>query len=206
MKLLISTKNKNKIKEIKEYLKDMSGFEILSLDDIDNPPDVIENGNTFEENAIKKARQLADFCGLTVMADDSGLEIDALGGEPGVLSARYAGDNSSDTQRNELVLRKMQNVPDAQRTARFVCAIAIAHRSVIYIDNGICEGIITREMKGEGGFGYDPIFYLPEYNKTMAELDLQQKNKISHRAKALEKSLVTLKNILELQNKIKVQH
>jgi XTP/dITP diphosphohydrolase len=148
---------------------------------------VIEDGLTFAENALKKARSAAAHTGCAALADDSGLVIDALNGEPGIQSARYAGDDADDDERNRLVLDKMRCVPDGKRSARFVCAIAIVlSDGTEYLAEGVCEGTIIREMRGNYGFGYDPIFFLPECGRTMAEIPLKEKNRISHRARALE--------------------
>ena len=187
MKLVIATKNKNKIIEIREKFFILNDLEILSLDDFEDSPDVIEDGATFEENALKKAREISIFAGLPVLADDSGLEIDALKGEPGVYSARFAGKDATDAERNSLILERMKDIPDNKRKARFVCMIAIVlPDGREYLLRGVCEGVIAHKMKGLYGFGYDPIFYLPKIKKTMAELTLVEKNRISHRAKALE--------------------
>jgi XTP/dITP diphosphohydrolase len=188
MKLVIATKNRNKINEIADKLKGLNGIEFLSLLNYNAPPDVIEDGKTFVENALKKAREISHFTSLPAMADDSGLVIDALNGEPGVLSARYAGGNATDADRNNLVLEKLKNIPRKERSARFICIIAIAlPDGEEFFAEGVCEGIIGNEMRGENGFGYDPIFFLPEFNRTMAELTLSEKNKISHRARALDR-------------------
>ncbi len=147
-----------------------------------------ETGTTFDENASIKARAVCNHTGLPSLADDSGLEIDALNREPGVYSARYGGPGLDDGMRNQLVLNKMSHVPDSERTGRFVCVMALAFPDGrIYTRTGTCEGLITREPRGTHGFGYDPIFYLEEKGKTMAELPLAEKNRISHRAQALHK-------------------
>lgn len=196
MNLLIATKNKNKIKEIKDKFSAIENLKILSLENFDSFPDVIEDGSTFEENALKKAKELSLFAGMPVLADDSGLEIDALNGEPGINSARYAGEGASDEDRNLLVLDKMKDVPADRRAARFVCIIAIIADGKEYLSKGICEGRIAIEMKGINGFGYDPIFYVGNSGKTMAEFTIKEKNVISHRAKALDMAGETLKKIL----------
>ncbi|MFH0976821.1 MAG: XTP/dITP diphosphatase [Spirochaetota bacterium] len=197
MKLVIATKNNNKINEIKQKFSDFTGLEIISLTDFNNLPDILEDGLTFEENAIKKAKAYSRFTGETVLSDDSGLEIDALCGEPGVRSARYSGENASDDENNSLVLVKLKKVPDSKRTARFVCVIAIVQpNGTQYTAKGTCNGIMTDKKAGSNGFGYDPIFYFPDLKKTMAELSLEEKNKISHRAEALTKAKVILKKIM----------
>ena len=198
MKLVIATKNNNKIREIRDRFESFPEIELLSLMDFSDPPDVVEDGSTFMENALKKARQITAFTGLPSLADDSGLEIDALGGEPGVHSARYARGNATDKDRNHLVLDKLRDVPEEERGARFVCVIALSlpHKTE-YTVRGECEGIISFKMLGEEGFGYDPIFYLPDFGKTMAQLTLSEKNRISHRGRALEQIEIRLKNILD---------
>jgi XTP/dITP diphosphohydrolase len=201
MKLVIATKNKNKIKEIKEKFANFADLEIKSLVEFENLPEVVEDGRTFEENALKKAREYALFTGLPVLSDDSGIEIDAFSGEPGVRSARYAGENAGDDENNDLVLDKLKSVPDGKRSARFVCVIAIVlpNRNE-YLTRGICEGQIIRMKIGKNGFGYDPVFYIPQLKKTMAELTITEKNKISHRALALDQAKEILKKILENSN------
>ncbi len=187
MKLVIATKNAGKVREINNKFHSVPGIEVLSLTDFGEAPDVVEDGSTFAENALKKARAIAGFTGCAALADDSGLVIDALNGEPGIRSARYAGDDADDDERNRLVLDKMRGVPDGKRTARFVCTIAmVLPDGSEHVTEGTCEGIILREMRGDHGFGYDPIFFLPEYGRTMAEIPLEEKNRISHRARALE--------------------
>jgi XTP/dITP diphosphohydrolase len=202
MKILIATRNKNKIKEIADKFSKILGVTVLSPTDIEQEygvlPDVIEDGTTFAENALKKARELAKITGFSTMADDSGLVVDALGGEPGVYSARYAGEGATDAQRNAFLLEKMKDIPPEKRQASFVCSIALVFPDKNeYLVEGICEGYIALEPKGAHGFGYDPIFFLPEYNKTMAELPLDIKNTLSHRAKALEKAAEILKSCAE---------
>lgn len=197
MKLVVATKNKNKIREISDRFSSLNKLEILSLTDIENPPCVIEDGTTFEENAKKKAKIISTYTKLPVLADDSGLEIDALGGEPGIYSARYAGENATDEDRNRLILERMRNVPRDKRGARFICVIAIVLTDGSeYLTKGECDGIIYYKMQGSYGFGYDPIFYLPKYRKTMAELSLTEKNRISHRGRALEGALDILRRII----------
>ena len=198
MKLVIATKNINKIKEIKEKFSDFADLDVGSLADFSNLPEVIEDGQTFEENALKKAREYSLFTGMPVLSDDSGIVIDALSGEPGVRSARYSGERASDDENNNLVLEKMRSVPEENRTARFVCAVAIIiPGNGEYLTKGTCEGRILRSKTGKNGFGYDPVFYVPELEKTMAELTIKEKNKISHRALALDKAKVILRQILE---------
>lgn len=187
MKLVIATNNQNKIREIRDKFATLPEIEILTPADFPHPPEVVEDGSTFKENALKKARALAEYTGLASLADDSGLAVDALDGRPGVFSARYGGDTADDAARNRMILDEMRGIPEGRRSARFICAIAIAlpgRESLIA--EGSCEGIIAEGMRGDGGFGYDPIFYLPEFGRTMAELSLEEKNRISHRARALD--------------------
>ncbi|MBN2039582.1 MAG: XTP/dITP diphosphatase [Spirochaetes bacterium] len=196
MKLIIATKNENKIKEIGARFSDIKGIEIISLADFNNVPSVIEDGLSFKDNALKKAREYSAFTGQTVLSDDSGLEVQALHGAPGIYSARYSGPDAEDCDNNKLLLENLKGVPDAQRGARFVCVIAIVQPDGNeYITEGTCEGVITRREIGNNGFGYDPVLYLPELGKTMAELTIDEKNSLSHRAKALEKAKEILKKI-----------
>jgi XTP/dITP diphosphohydrolase len=189
-KLLVATNNPGKLEEYRSLLRDLP-LEITSLRDeeIDLEPE--ETGSTFEENAILKARAFARRSGLTALADDSGLEIDQLDGAPGVLSARYAGTGrGEDVRRYELVLHQLAEVPRTERTARFRCVIAIATPDGrVETAEGTINGIIAYEPRGEGGFGYDPIFYIPEFDGTMAELPAETKNRISHRARAAQAAL-----------------
>ena len=185
MEMIFATKNKGKIKEIKQILPD---FDILSLEDAGISIDIIEDGKTFIENAIKKASEIAKISGKIALADDSGLEIDFLNGTPGIHSARYLGENTPYVKKNNHILHEMENVPEQQRTARFVCAIAaVFPNGKIITAQDTIEGRIAFESKGTNGFGYDPIFFVPELGKTTAELSPEQKNAISHRGKALQK-------------------
>ena len=183
--LVLATQNHKKVEEIKALLADVP-VRVLSLLDYPEIPDTPETGATFAENAEIKARAAAQATGHTALADDSGLEVDALGGEPGVYSNRFAGPGASDRDKYMRVLDLLRDVPDEKRTARFKATIAIASpEGEVKIVEGTCEGRIAREPKGTNGFGYDPIFYLPEIGKTMAELTPEEKNAISHRGKAL---------------------
>lgn len=187
-KLLVATNNRGKLREYAELLKGLP-FELTTLAEQGITKEVEETGPSLEQNAISKATTYAKLSGLITLADDSGLEVDALGGEPGPLSRRYAGDNVSDKERNDYLLARLSDVPMEKRTARFRAVIAIATpEGRVGISEGVCEGIIAFDAKGEGGFGYDPVFYLPELNKHMAELTLEEKNRISHRARAAEKA------------------
>jgi XTP/dITP diphosphohydrolase len=187
-KLLVATNNRGKLREYTELLKGIP-FELTTLSEQGITEEVEESGSSLQQNAIHKATSYAKLSGLTTMADDSGLEVDALGGEPGPLSRRYAGDNVSDKERNDYLLAKLRDVPREKRTARFRAVIAIAFPDgKVKTTEGVCEGIMAFDSKGTGGFGYDPIFYLPELGKHMAELSLVEKNRISHRAKAAQKA------------------
>jgi len=192
-KVIFATGNENKMVEIRAILKDVR-MEILSLKDAGIAIEVVEDGETFEENAIKKAVEIAKVTGGLVLADDSGLEIDYLNKEPGVHSALYAGRDTSYKIKNQLLLDRLEGVPDEKRTARFVCVIAAAFPDgTVEICRATSEGRISIRATGEGGFGYDPIFYLPELGCTTAELTPDKKNELSHRGKALRK----MKKILE---------
>lgn len=163
-------------------------IDVLSLDDVPDAPDVVEDGETYQENAVKKATALAEHTGYFALADDSGLEADALHGEPGIHSARYAGEHASDAARISKLLNALKDVSHSQRTARFKCAIALAAPTgKTQVVVGVCEGRLIRSPRGQQGFGYDPIFVPVGYDKTFAELGVDVKNRISHRAKALEK-------------------
>ena len=187
-KLLVATNNRGKLREYTELLKGVP-FELTTLAEQGIAEEVEETGSNLKQNAIHKATAYAKLSGLTTMADDSGLEVDALGGEPGPLSRRYAGENVSDQGRNDYLLAKLRDIPREKRTARFRAVIAIAFPDgKVKTAEGVCEGIIAFGAKGEGGFGYDPIFYLPDIDKHMAELSLAEKNEISHRAKAAQKA------------------
>lgn len=195
MKIVLATRNANKVREIRNKLSGLSFIELYSLDDYPDAPDVIEDGETFTENALKKARAIAKYTGLPVMADDSGLSVDALEGRPGVYSARYGGEGISDTERNLKLLDEMKDIVIG-RTAHFICVIALIFPDGSeHVTEGRCSGEIITEMRGANGFGYDPIFFLHEYNKTMAQIPIETKNQISHRAKALDKAAALLGEI-----------
>ncbi|NLN75023.1 MAG: XTP/dITP diphosphatase [Armatimonadetes bacterium] len=188
-KLVVATKNLGKAREIAEMMADMP-FEIVSLADYPDAPEVQESGATFTENAIIKATAYARFTGELVLADDSGLEVDALGGAPGVLSSRFA---PTDSERNQRLLDLLHDVANDKRTARFRCVVAVAEPDGDTLTcEGSVEGLISREPKGENGFGYDPVFYVPELDKHFAELTPAQKNALSHRGRALEKAKAML--------------
>jgi XTP/dITP diphosphohydrolase len=188
MKIVTATKNKGKVSEILNKFRalNISGIELLSLSEFPDMPDIIEDGSTFNENSLIKAKAVSSFTGFISIADDSGLSVDSLDGRPGVHSARY-GDSIDDKSRNTLLLEEMKNIPLEKRNARFVCIITLFfpdNRS--YSFKGECHGVINFSPSGKNGFGYDPVFFLPDYNKTMAELSIEEKNKISHRGKAIE--------------------
>jgi len=184
-KLLLATRNQHKKRELEAMLADLE-LEILTLDDIPNLPEIIEDGASFAENATKKARETAALTHITCLADDSGLSVDALGGKPGVYSARFAGPDANDDRNNEKLLGLMEVVPDEERTAAFVCAIALADTDGnTAVVEGSCPGRIIREKAGAGGFGYDPLFVPEGYTLTFAQLDAEEKNRISHRGRAL---------------------
>lgn len=194
--VLIATNNLGKAKDFETLFKPL-GMTVLTLNDIEGNIDVEETGVTFEENAILKAETVAQLLGKMVIADDSGLEVDALGGAPGVYSARYAGAGRSDEDNIDKVLAELGTVVEAERTARFRCVLAIAAPGVeTKTFSGSCEGRITTERRGENGFGYDPVFYVPNKACTMAELSAEEKARISHRGAALEKVQVALPEFL----------
>lgn len=187
-KLLLATTNKGKVREYSDLLAGIP-YKIVTPADVGIHTDVEEIGISFEENAILKAASLAKESGLLSLADDSGLEVDALGGAPGSLSHRFAGEGASDADRVNLLLLKLEDIPEKERTAQFRCVIAIATlEGEVKLFEGICRGLITTTPRGHNGFGYDPVFYLPELGKTMAELTLEVKNRISHRAQAAAKA------------------
>ncbi|MDR1687039.1 MAG: XTP/dITP diphosphatase [Clostridiales bacterium] len=184
MDIVFATANEGKLVEIKSVLAE---FNILSLKDLKTGIEIIEDGATFEENAVKKAQTISRLLNIPVLADDSGLEIDYLDKAPGVYSARYMGEDTSYSVKNSRILNLMKDVPTRQRTARFVCVIAYAKPgSETVTVRAEVEGIIHSRIQGENGFGYDPIFFIPQLNKTTAELSLAEKNEISHRGKALK--------------------
>ena len=193
-KLLLATNNKAKMREYKSLLQGLP-YEVVTLAEQDITTVVDEAGESLEENARLKATALAAESQLLSLADDSGLEVDALGGEPGPLSARYAGEGASDIERINYLLARLKDVPEEKRTARFRCVIAIATPDgEVKICSGECRGFITLAPRGEQGFGYDPVFYLPELGKTMAELPPELKNQVSHRGQAARKARELLKS------------
>lgn len=196
MRIIFATGNEGKMKEIRMIMADL-GLEILSMKEAGLYADVDENGATFEENAIIKAKGIAELCEDIVLADDSGLEVDALNKEPGVYSARYMGEDTSYRIKNANLIERLHGVPDEERTARFVCAIAaVLPDGRILETRETIEGRIGYEERGENGFGYDPIFMVPELGKSTAELSPEEKNVLSHRGKALRLMKEKLKEVL----------
>jgi non-canonical purine NTP pyrophosphatase (RdgB/HAM1 family) len=193
-RLALATGNRGKIREIRNLLDGLD-IEVLTCDDLDGWPDLVERGETFEENAATKALELSRWAGMPALADDSGLEVEALGGEPGVRSARYAGTQGDDAANIARLLREMDGIPAARRGARFVCVLVLASPQGESIEiRETCEGSVTTVPKGELGFGYDPVFVPTGMDRTLAEMDLGEKNAISHRGKALRR----LRAMLEL--------
>ena len=196
-KIIFATGNEHKMVEIRMILKDL-GMEILSQREAGIVADVIEDGTTFEENALIKVKEIAKYTDAIVLADDSGLEIDYLNKEPGIYSARYMGEDTSYDIKNQALLDRLSGVPDEKRTARFVCAIAAAFPDgTTEVVRGTMEGIIGHEIIGENGFGYDPIFFLPEYGCTSAQLPPEKKNELSHRGEGLRKMRAVIEKQLK---------
>lgn len=199
--LVIATANPGKIRELSLLLAEL-GIELKTLADFPDCPEVVEDGDTFEANAAKKAKAVAACTGCAALADDSGLEVEALGGRPGVHSARYASDRTgsarpTDPDNYRKLLDELADVPREKRRARFVCCMVVAFPGGrTAVARGTCEGYIHTQAQGEGGFGYDPVFWLPEYHCTMAQVGLKTKNKISHRAQALKNLHATLAELL----------
>ena len=196
--LIAATTNKNKLTEIRKEFDD-DRIVLKSLADFSNYPEVIENGATFSENASQKARIYFDYFKKPVIADDSGLMVEALNNEPGVYSARYAGQNADYSANNKLLIEKIKNIPEEKRSAQFVCIICFKDENEEVFFEGIAEGIILTELRGKGGFGYDPLFYIPSLGKTYAQLSLEEKNALSHRGKALRKFEKYIREKLNIQ-------
>jgi XTP/dITP diphosphohydrolase len=201
MKLLVATRNRGKIRELARLLAELPDVELVGLDELPPVPEVIEDTGTFEGNAAKKAREVARATGLPALADDSGIEVDALHGAPGVDSALYAGRHGDDEANNAKLLAELEHVPDAERTARFRCVLAFADPrgalgDAVHLEHGVVEGSILRAPRGENGFGYDPLFLLRGDVRTTAELAPDEKNAISHRAEAARKMCVFLRGYL----------
>ncbi|MDD5669542.1 MAG: XTP/dITP diphosphatase [Candidatus Omnitrophica bacterium] len=201
MELIVATKNKKKLEEIKEILKGLR-LTILSLADYPDVPRIVENGKTFQENAVIKAMKIARFTGKLTMGEDSGLCVQALGGAPGVYSARFSGKDKDDNKNNLKLLRLLKGLPVKKRKAHYSCAVAIADPSgLIKVVEGKCRGRIGVEQKGEFGFGYDPLFVIPSYGKTFAELGPEIKHSMSHRFRALKKIRGVIEKYIERTRK-----
>ncbi len=197
MQLLIATKNKKKLKEIKEILRDID-LEIISLKDFGKVPRIIENGHTFKQNAVKKALKLAHFTKKLTLGEDSGLCVYALGGKPGIYSSRFSGKNKSDAQNNKKLLAALEGLPINKRRAYYSCAVALADEDgLIGVVEGRCSGLIGFQLKGSHGFGYDPLFVIPKYKKTFAQLGEKIKHRMSHRYHALRKAKKILVKYIE---------
>lgn len=197
--LVVATKNKKKFKEIKEILAGLD-LKITSLADYTSTPVIIENGKTFQENAVKKAVKIARFTRKFTLGEDSGLCVDALGGAPGIYSSRFCGSQKSDDKNNAKLLKLLQGLPRLRRRAHYVCAVALADKNGLFsVTGGKCDGFIGTRLKGKSGFGYDPLFVIPKYNKTFAELGIRIKHKMSHRYRALEKAKKIIQKYIERQ-------
>lgn len=198
MKVVLATRNEGKVREIADILAP-HGFEVVSLREFPELGEITEDGATFRENAMIKAAAVSGHTGLLALADDSGLEVDALDGAPGIYSSRFAGGEKDDQANNRKLLELLSDIPAERRTARFQCVVAIAEPDGwVHIAEGSCEGVIAKEPRGQRGFGYDPLFYVPAYERTFAELDPSIKNKISHRAKALEGAVDILSDLKKM--------
>ena len=196
MEIIVASRNAGKIGELTKLLDPLE-IKILSLDDFPEVKEIEEDGETYRENAVKKARAVSDAAGKLALADDSGLEVNALPGELGVRSARFAGEGATDHEKNLKLLQMMESVPDEERGATFVCNVAIAGPGgMLKVVEGSCRGTIIREQRGGGGFGYDPLFIPFGYNQTFAELLPEVKNRISHRGRALEKAALFLEGYI----------
>lgn len=194
MKILLATHNKNKITELKDALK-TSGFQILSLDDFPDLPEVEEDGDTLEHNSLKKAREIFEHAGITTLADDTGLEVEYLNGEPGVFAARWAGEGCTYKDNCEKMLRELKGVPHEKRKAAFRCVITLYGKDLLKTVAGELKGYIIEDSKGTDGFGYDPVFVPEGYDITLAEMPLSEKNKISHRGLAVKKMVEIIANL-----------
>jgi len=200
MRLIVATRNLKKLKEIKEILKGLD-VELVSLDAFKNAPKVVENGKTFQENASKKALQLAKFTGELCLGEDSGLCVNALKGAPGIYSARFAGLGQDDNKNNQKLLKSLEGLSAGKRKAHYVCAVALADKKgLIGVVEGKCFGRIAFEPKGSHGFGYDPLFYIKKYDKTFGQLGEATKHKMSHRYHALKKARKLIEKYIEKQN------
>jgi len=204
IELLIATTNRGKFAEVESSLEHLP-LKILRLQSLGNFPAVIEDGATYEENALKKARTLAEYSGYITLADDSGLEVDALNGAPGLYSARYSGEEGTDQKNNDKLLAVLKHVPDEKRTARFVCVLALSGPNSSGMKGWTvresCEGRIAFAPKGGSGFGYDPVFFYPPLGKTFGEIDRETKATVSHRGKAIKRLAQSLSSIIDLGTK-----
>jgi XTP/dITP diphosphohydrolase len=199
VRVVVATRNRHKVREIAALLGEAGlAIELVPIDDVAPNVELVEDQDTFEGNALAKARQAAQACGMAAIADDSGIEVDALGGAPGVRSARWAGDPCDDARNNQKLLRELDGVPAERRTARYRCAAVLVdgQRRKEVVRSGACEGIVLASPRGQGGFGYDPLFFLPELGQTMAEIDLGQKNRLSHRAAAFRALAAAIRDLL----------
>ena len=202
MQVVLATRNQHKKQELVALLKDLD-IAIRTLDDFPEAPDVVEDGETCEANAMKKAVEIARYTGLPAVADDTGLEVDALGGQPGAFAARYAGENASYEDNCRKLLQELHGIPLAQRGARFVTVAAIAFPGGKTMSaKGILDGVIAEATTGSHGFGYDPVFFLPEYHQTLAQLSPDVKNRISHRARAFAQARTLLQQVIAEQNSV----
>ena len=204
IELLVATTNQGKFAEVQAFLKNLS-LTILSLKGLGGWPAVVEDGATFEENALKKARALAEYSGMLTLADDSGLEVDALNGAPGIYSARYAGEAGNDDKNNQRLLQELTGVPEEKRRARFVCALALCapprYGLKEWTVRESCEGRIAFDLRGRNGFGYDPLFFYPPFGKTFGEIDRDTKATVSHRGKALRRLAEMLPSLVDIGTK-----
>ena len=198
MKLVVATRNRHKVREIAVLLAE-AGLNItpVTIDEVAPHAKLIEDKDTFEGNALAKARQASAACGMPAIADDSGIEVDALGGAPSVRSARWAGEPCDDGRNNARMLREMDSVPAEKRAARYRCAAAFVDvaRNLEVVRSGACEGVLLSEARGAGGFGYDPLFFIPSLGRTMAEINLTEKNRLSHRAVAFRALAQALREV-----------
>jgi len=199
--LIVATKNQKKLKEIKEILRNCK-LNISSLADYPQVPRIIENGRTFRENAAKKALKIARFTQKFALGEDSGLEVNVLGGKPGIFSSRFSGRNKSDLRNNLKLLKLLDNLPLSKRKAHYTCAVALADkRGLVGVTEGRCNGLIGFTLKGKFGFGYDPLFVIPKYKKTFAQLGMRIKHKMSHRYYALKKAKGIIEKYIEKQRR-----
>lgn len=197
MELVVATKNKKKFQEIKDILNGLN-LQLTSLADYSRAPRIIENGKTFKENAAKKAVKIARFTGKLTLGEDSGLEVDVLGGKPGIYSSRFSGKDKSDHKNNLKLLKLLEGLPLKERKAHYTCAVALAdEKGLLGVTEGKCRGLIGFELKGRHGFGYDPLFIIPKYKKTFGELGEGIKHKMSHRYRALQKAGEIIEKYIE---------